>query len=287
MFSKQLILKAVDFLPTDSHTDMDNRITFYDLDHKGINLDQSLPKIKKEVGKYLISNPNAVDNHGDSILLRMMNNVVKKMLDNVDTDNDEFDEERKEFRSDRDFYRFLRLDGYDIDFENCCIIEDIARYLQVVEKNDAIIEMLEEYHFSTTLAHYNEAKSSYLGGNYAALDGQLRTFVESIFQDMAAHIKVCEPTNTNISNINEIDGQQAMIIFAKCEHPILDFNLNEWSGDSQQASYFPAFWKRLHPEGSHPGVPQFSEVIYRFQLVVLNIELLVSRFQSAYPLRNS
>jgi len=286
VFSKQLILKAVEFLLMVSHAEMNNKIVFYDLDGRGIDLKESLPNIRNAVGQYLISNPNVVDNHGDSILLRMMNNVVEKMLQNVAMGIDGFDEERKEFRSDRDFYRFLRLDGYDINFQNLCIVEDLALYLQVAEKNDEIIEMLKRYDFNTSLGHYNQAKSSYLGANYAALNGQLRTFVEAIFQDMAAYIRHCEPANADINIVNEINAQSAMIIFAKCNYPILNFNLNEWDGNNQTMSYFPAFWKRLHPQGCHPGLPEMNEAIYRFQLVVLNIELLVSRFQLAYPLRN-
>lgn len=286
MFSKQLILKAVEFLPQASHNALEDEIIKLDLEGRTIKYNGSIHDKKRAIQTYLLSNPLAVDNHGDSIILRMMNSVVKKMLINVERGLDEFNEETFEFKSDKNFYRYLRLDGYDIDFENACIIEDLANYTQIAEKDDEIMKMMKKYNFNTSIGHYEQAKGSYIGGNYAALNGQLRTFVEGIFQDMASYIKFCEPSNSNIQSINDIDAQNAMIVFAKCFKPILEINLNEWSGDGTTNSYFSAFWKRLHPEGSHPGLPNFSEAIYRFQLVVLNIELVIQRFQKNYPLRN-
>lgn len=231
-----------------------------------------------------MTHPDARDNHGDSILLRMMNSVVRSLLNNVEQGRDEFDDELLEFKSDPDFYRYLRLDGYDINFDKMCIVENISSYTNTQEKDDYITSFLKEYAFSTSLGHYHQAKSSYIGGNYAALNGQLRTFVESIFQDMAGYIKIRERDNENIKNINQIDAQQAMTIFAKCEYPIIDINLNEY--DANNTGYLQAFWKRLHPAGSHPGLPDLEEALYRFQLVVLTAELLIKRFEKSYPKHN-
>lgn len=286
MFSKQLIIKAVNFLPNTSHDELNNELISLDLNSKEIKLSGSISNKKQAIQTYLLSNPNAVDNYGDKILLRMMNSVVKQLLNNINRGIDEFDNEKSEFKSDKNFYRYLLLDGYSIDFDGACIEENIANYAQVVEKNDNIVNMLNKYSFETALGHYNQAKSSYLGGNYAALNAQLRTFVETIFWDMAKYIKNCEQSNQNIENIQVNSSHapisNAMSIFAKCNKPILYTVLNEW--DSNANSYFPAFWRRLHPYGCHPGLPDLSEAVYKFQLVVINIELLINRFQSNYPL---
>lgn len=282
MFSKQLILKAVDFMPNNSHNELDHEIIKLDLDSKGINLSGSIGNKKNAIQNYLLANPNARDNHGDSILLKMMDQVVNKMLINVNCGLDEFDEETLEFKSDPNFYRYLRLDGYDIDFEKMRIKENISNYTNTSAKNDYIVNFLKKYHFVTSLGHYEQAKSSYLGGNYAALNGQLRSFVEGIFQDMATYIKIKEPHNDNINKISNLDAQQAILIFTKCQKPIIDINLNEYEDNG--TGFIQAFWKRLHPEGSHPGLPHIEEALYRFQLVVLNIELLLKRFEKSYPL---
>ena len=139
MFSKQLILKAVDALPQKSHNELDQEIINLDLDSKEIDLTGSIFDKKRAIQGYLLANPEAKDNYGDSIVLRMMNSTVKNMLICVEREQDEFDEESLEFKSDRNFYRYLRLDGYDIDFNKRCIIEDIANYTQVAEKNDELI----------------------------------------------------------------------------------------------------------------------------------------------------
>ena len=158
MFSKQLILKAVDALPQKSHNELDQEIINLDLDSKEIDLTGSIFDKKRAIQGYLLANPEAKDNYGDSIVLRMMNSTVKNMLICVEREQDEFDEESLEFKSDRNFYRYLRLDGYDIDFNKRCIIEDIANYTQVAEKNDELIKMMKKYSFETSLGHYQEAK---------------------------------------------------------------------------------------------------------------------------------
>ena len=282
MFSKQLIVKAVDFMSTLSHDQLDKEIIYLDLDNRGIRIEGSIQNKKNAVLNYLLKNPDSRDNHGEVILIRMMNNVIEKLLDNVERDKDEFDIDEQAFKSDKSFYRYLRLDGYDIDFDKKCLKEDVSNYMCVSEKDDYIIKFMTEYNFFTSLGHYHQAKGSYLNGNYAALDGQLRTFVESIFQDMATYIKIKEPDNNQIKNISDIDAQQAILIFVKCHNPIIDIDLNEYGENN--TGYIQAFWKRLHPKGSHPGLPDNEEALYRFQLVVLNIELIIKRFEKAYPL---
>lgn len=282
MFSKQLIIKLVNSIPSSSHEVYNNKLIYWDLDTKvTIAATDSIHKKNEKVLKYLLENPTAKNNYGEEILSKMMNEKIKVILSNVERDIDEFDSEKKLFKSDTDFYKYLRLDGYDIDFENKTLIEDIANYSGITEKNDNIIEFLDKYDFTTAKGHYEQAKGSYLGSNYAALNGQLRSFVEAIFQDMATYIKICENNNSTLSKINIIDANSSMQIMTKCLNPILDINLNEWDNDGK--TYFPAFWKRLHPEGSHPGIPSFEETLYRFQLVVLNIEMLIGRFIKSYP----
>ena len=232
---------------------------------------------------YLIQNPTIKNNHGESIVEKLVNRMIKRMLNFETPFYNGFDSEKQVFEDLPDFYKYLRFDGYDIDFEEQCLIMGGIEQLEISQKEDQIISFLNLYNFHTTKVHFLQAKGSYMGDNFAALNSQLRTFVESLLQEMACFIKCCEPNNENIASFKDLDAQQAMHVLAKCTYPILDICLNEW--DERSTGYFNAFWKRLHPEGSHPGLPDIEEVLYRFQLVILNCLLIIKRFRKNYSVK--
>ena len=97
---------------------------------------------------------------------------------------------------------------------------------------------------------------------------------------MSLYIKLREKDNETINKISDINENQAILILAKCRNPIIDINLNEFGED--KLGFIQVFWKRLHPEGSHHGLSDIEGTLYRYQLVLLNIELLLDRFDKRY-----
>jgi hypothetical protein len=279
MFSKQVIADIVCMLPAE-HAGLDLYLIKFDLDDKVAFDDaDSIKKKKVELTKYLIRNQGIKDNHGNDIMTHVVEDRINYLLDSYGAYT-AFDKKAQEFVDYPDLYKHLRLDGYDIDFKNKKLIRYLSEDFNVQEKEDYIIKRLDEYHFSTTKGHYEQAQSSYIGANYAAVNGQLRTYTESLFMDMASYIKAKEASNMDISNIEPTDAIKSMQILAKCKKPIIEKHLNEWTGDSK--GFIESFWKRLHPEGSHPGLPSDEEVIFRFQLVILNTSNLLHRFGETY-----
>lgn len=279
MFSKQLLVDIVNMFPN-THADLDKYLIKFDLDDKidFIGVD-SISKKHVKIIKYLIENQGIKDNFKNDIVL----NIVEDRIINVLLNNGyyySFDLDRQEFNEYPKLYRYLRFDGYDIDFENNKLICSLPEDINATDKEDNIIVALNNYDFATTKGHLEQAKASYLGGNYAALNGQLRTYTESLFMEMAKFIKIAENTNSNISNINPSNATTAMQVLAKCSKPVLSSSLNEWDG--QNTGYIQGFWKRLHPEGCHPGLPNIDEVLFRFQLVILNTSNLLNRFCTNY-----
>lgn len=275
MFSKQTISYLYNFMPQ-THADMKMYMIRHDLDNREIlkSTDNTLPKMSAAIVEYLVNEPDACDNFGNSIAMSLISELVSRLCQRYD-----FDEDAQDFPSAPGFYHFLRLDGYDIDFEVGKLKAVLPVDIKCQEKEDSLITFLDRYRFLTTKGHYQQAKANYLSNN-AALTGQLRTFTESLLMDMAKHIKLAEPGNLEIANTSVTNATTAMQVLVKCYHPILDTNLNEWDG--QGKGYFQSFWKRLHPQGSHPGLPVLDEAIYRYQLVLLNTTLIVKRFQTNY-----
>lgn len=96
------------------------------------------------------------------------------------------------------------------------------------------------------------------------------------------YIKSIEWTNPNIANITPSNATGAMQVLVKCNKPVLDVDLNEWDGQSK--GFIEAFWKRLHPQGSHPGLPTIDEAVFRFQLVILVTSNIINRFNALYQI---
>lgn len=279
MFSKQVIVDIVKTLPG-YHNELDMYLIQFDLDDKiAFNNGDSIETKKLKIVKYLMANPDVKDNFQNSIALNIVKDRIAFLIDSSYGD---FDRHKKEFVTYPNLYKYLRYDGFDIDVQNNELIRTLPEDIGVYEKEDNIRCVLDKYNFSRTVGHYNQAKGSYLSGNYAAVNSQLRSFVESLFMEIGKYIKHIERTNPNIMNIIPNSAIGAMQVLVKCNKPILDVDLNEWDGQSK--GFIEAFWKRLHPQGSHPGLPTIDETIFRFQLVILVTSNIISRFNALYQI---
>lgn len=280
MFSKQVIVDIVNLFPN-THADLDMYLIRQDLDGKiSFEKDESIPKKLVKITKFLILNQGIVDNYGNDIVTNIVEDCVRKLINTPYAYRSEFNEELGEFKNYPTLYKYLRFDGYDIDFENGKLTRNLPAEIEAEMKEDFITVFLEKYKFIQTKGHLQQAKGSFLGNNYAALNSQLRAYTESLLIEMAVYIKNQETANTDILKIIPANATTAMQVLIKAQNPILDSNLNEWSGDGK--GYIQAFWARLHPQGCHPGLPDIDEVSYRYQLVLLNTYMLVKRFRNFY-----
>lgn len=275
MFSKQIIVDIVKTLPS-NHNPLEMYLIQFDLDDKiSFYSGDSIETKKLAIVRYLIANQDVKDSFQNPIVLNIVEDRVAFLLDREFGD---FDRRKNEFTTFPNLYKCLRYDGFDIDIQNKKLIRTLPDDIKVSEKEDSIRFILNKYNFPTTIGHYDQAKGSYLSGNYAAVNGQLRSYVESLFMEMASYIKNIE--NTNIANIIPRDATSSMQVLVKCNKPILDVTLNEWDGQSK--GFVEGFWKRLHPQGSHPGLPTIDEAVFRFQLVLLVTSSIINRFNVLY-----
>lgn len=270
MFSKQLILDIIDTLPN-NYDPLEKFLIRFDLDDKIKTAGLTTSKIKMAITNYLIKNQGVKDNFGNDIVIQIVEDRVNNFLLEYD-----FDKRNKVFREYPHLYQYLRYDGYDI--MNGRLIRTLPNDINSSMQEDEITVFLITRNFKTTLGHLENAKSSYFNSNYPALTGQLRTYVESLFIDMAKFIKDKDTTCVEISNITPADATTAMQVLAKCSKPIIKPELNEWDGGIKK-TFIEGFWKSLHPLGSHPGLPDSDEATYRFQLVLLVTHNLIKRFE--------
>jgi hypothetical protein len=61
--------------------------------------------------------------------------------------------------------------------------------------------------------------------------------------------------------------------------PFLSRDLNEWSDDGK--NFINGVFKRLHPQGSHPGLSDEEDYTFRLHLVLLIPRLLLRRLNTS------
>jgi len=274
MFSRQVIMDIIDTLPNE-YAPLERFLIRYNLDDKIDIEGLSTTKIKLTITKYLILNPDATDAFGNNVA----HQIVEDRINNYLLDRYGFDEDLPGFVNYPTLYKYLRYDGYDV--EGGKLIRTLPEDTDSSEKEDEISSLLEKYRFVTTKGHLDSAKSSFFNSNYPALTSQLRTYVESLFVEMAKVIRNREASNPDISKITPVNATTAMQVLAKCTNPIINQDLNEWDGGTRK-TFIEGFWNRLHPMGSHPGLPDEDEALFRMQLVLMVTYNLIKRFDSLY-----
>jgi hypothetical protein len=91
------------------------------------------------------------------------------------------------------FARGLARDGYVLVWDdygrNASIRAALPREIQLPEADDEVHRLLKSFGFATPLGHLGQAIEAHTRGDWAACNSQLRTFLESLFDDIARNAR--------------------------------------------------------------------------------------------------
>lgn len=132
--------------------------------------------------------------------------------------------------------------------------------------------MLKKHNFDVAIGHYNQANNAFTRGDWAACNSQLRSYVEELLNKIAEKI-----TGNTFA-----DSHNAKIALSKSNPPIFFKELNEWLDNGQ--GFFETFWKRLHPQGSHPVLYDEYDSIFRLNLVQISTMEILRRYDESYSI---
>jgi hypothetical protein len=135
------------------------------------------------------------------------------------------------------------------------------------EADDEVHHMLRALGFTTTLGHLEQAITNHTDGNWAAANGQLRTGVESLFDEIAERLDRPAAAQTNSH------GRRALL--ANLKPPFLLRDANEWEDNG--TGYVNALFRRLHPDGAHPGLSDEEDATFRLHTVLIAARLFLRR----------
>lgn len=178
------------------------------------------------------------------------------------------------YQEQKDFERCLALDGFDVSWdEGECgagsppwLRRGLPKDVDLPAGDDQVHQLLEHFAFRTTLGHLDQAIDAHTRGDWAAANGAVRVFLESLFVDLAVRITPAElPPNPGMNN--------ALQALAKCQ--FLSEQRAEWTQDGK--GMISGLWKMLHTEGSHPGLSNEDHSTFRLHLALVTARTVLNR----------
>lgn len=164
------------------------------------------------------------------------------------------------------FHHSLRRDGFTIT--DGALRRTLPANTRLPEAEDEIIRLLKKHDFVVAKGHLEQAFTAHAAGNWASANSQIRSFLEGLLDVIAERI---DPT----AAAKPSGHARRTMLAAK---GFLDRALNEW--DDQGHGYVNGLMKRLHPQGSHPGLSDEDDSTFRLHTVLLTARLLLVRFDA-------
>jgi hypothetical protein len=165
------------------------------------------------------------------------------------------------------FLRALARDGFTVSADG--IRRMLPEDVNLPAAQDEVDALLEQHGFKTARGHLDQARNAHGRGEWASANAQLRTFMDSLLDEIAERLDVARASKA-------ATGQPRRTILASLKPPFFLRELNEW--DDSGLGFFNGLIKRLHPQGAHPGLSKEEDSTFRLHIVLMTARLLLRRF---------
>jgi len=256
MFSRKTILEIVKALNLDTYDKVDRFALEFGLNE--IVSGRYVKEKQTSIARYLIANPEAVGPKGSALAIE----IIEYISDNYHG----FESLSEDYPQ---LANSLEKDGFQLTDQG--IRKKLPEKLPLLEQEDKLMALLSKHGFNVAKGHYDQAMAAHARGEWASANAQLRTFVEE-FIDKAYDL-VCSGGDQS--------NNEKRIALAKAGFFVTEYNEYLFNG----TGFIEGFWKRLHPEGSHPGLSEQSDSTFRLHLVILVIHYLLVRLDENYKRR--
>jgi hypothetical protein len=155
----------------------------------------------------------------------------------------------------RNLLRSLQRDGFTVSGGQLrrLLPADVAPPATLTE----IERLLVKHGFNTAKGHLDQALDAHGRGQWAAANGQIRTFLQGVWDAIADAMRCPEG-----------DGVKRL-----ADAGFLYRVLNE-------RPFMEGLFKRLHSNGPHPGLSYDDDCSYRLHMVLLTARMLLTRFDA-------
>lgn len=170
------------------------------------------------------------------------------------------------------FLRGLARDGYVVSW-NPETRETVLRAALPPEANlpgadDEVHQLLRQFDFDSSLSHLDQAIEGHTRGDWASANAQVRTFLESLLNDIAQNLYPDEASNQATN-----ENRRSLL----ANNGFLSKDRNEWTNDGK--NFLNGLFKMLHTEGSHPGLSDEDHSTFRLHLALITGRTLLRRLK--------
>jgi hypothetical protein len=169
-------------------------------------------------------------------------------------------------------YNSIKRDGYTINNE--IVTPLLPEELITGNVENELFRLLDSNGFAIAKGHLEQAIENHSNGNWAAANGQFRTFMESLLISISNQLipnRIC----AGFSNAIQWLSNPAIL------NPVfLSPLLNEVSSPICDKPYINGLWKRLHPTGSHPGLSDDEDSTFRYHTLIVFARYLLNRLET-------
>jgi hypothetical protein len=208
--------------------------------------------------KHLLADPDAKAFDGEHLVDRVVRDLVQRVA-RIRPRWTDFAEDEPALA------RALERDGFVVDDGK--LRRALPTTMDLPAADDEVHELLKRFGFAVPEGHLDQAIKNHADGNWAAANSQMRSFVEGLLDAIAETLAPQGPPLP-------AKGQRLNWL-AKLVPPFILTPLNEWDG--QGKGFLEAFFRRLHPQGSHPGLSDEDDSTFRLHLVLVVARLLLRR----------
>ena len=173
-------------------------------------------------------------------------------------------------------YKFLPLaislkrDGYVI--MDRVVKKMLPKDIEEAQTENQLTLFLRKFDFTISKGHLDQAIKNHSLGNWAGANSQFRAFIESLLIDICNYIL---PTNTC-----ENAAKAIKLLSHTANPPFLKSELNEIENKNCTKPFIEGFWKRLHPEGAHPGLSDENDCTFRYHITIVIAYYFLQRLNS-------
>jgi hypothetical protein len=167
----------------------------------------------------------------------------------------------------QEFCHRLEMDGFVISGGK--LRASLPDDVDLPATQDELHRLLTKHKMSMALGHLDQALHAHAKGKWASANGQIRTFFDALLDES------CERIEPNAKALGSGQPRRTQL----AAKGFLSRELNEW-GDNGLA-FINGLVKRLHPQGSHPGLSDPDDSTFRLHVVLLTARFFLRRFDTS------
>lgn len=264
-FGRRTIIAAVSTIERWYHADIDRFLLEHTReDELRTGSGDSKRARANDLIRHLVRNPEREAAEGGNLTDMVVRDLIARA---TESSGDSFQEAMPELS------RALKRDGFEV--VNGQLRRTLPEALNLPASDDEVHTLLQQFDFVVPLGHLDQAISNHTSGNWAAANGQLRSFVEALMDSIAERLEL------DTSKLPS-GGWARVEWLANRTPPFFLRELNEWQTDSKSGrpiGFIYGIWQRLHPQGSHPGLSDEDDATFRLHVVLLLARLLLRRLR--------